>query len=238
MAVESLAGAGAAAAGATAASTTGATLASNFQTFLTLLTTQLRNQNPLDPMDSNQFTQQLVQFAGVEQQLKTNDTLTALLAANQTGQAGTALGLVGKDVTAFGDTSLLDDGKATWSLNSPKDGVTAKVVIRDAKGAVVYTGDQSLKFGDQPFAWDGRKTDGSRAPEGLYTLSMEARDVSGALVDVTSEVAGRVDGVDLSTGEAVLLIGEMRVPLGSLKSVRAPTTAPNAAAALKKAFGA
>lgn len=227
MAVETTGAFGAVAAApspTSASSSPGGTLASNFQTFLTLLTTQLRNQNPLDPLDSNQFTQQLVQFAGVEQQLKTNDTLSALLLSSQTAQAGAALGLVGRDVTAFGDTALLDEGKATWRINSPKDGVTGKVVIRDAKGAVVHTGETSLKYGDQPFEWDGRKADGSRAPEGLYTLSMEARDVSGALVNVTSEVSGRVDGVDLSTGEAVLLIGELRVPLGSLKSVKAAAT--------------
>ena len=201
-----------------------ASLASNFQTFLTLLTTQLRNQNPLDPLDTNQFTQQLVQFAGVEQQLKTNDTLTALLASNQTSQAGTALGLVGKDITAYGDTALLDDGNASWRLTSPKDGVTATVTIRDANGAIAYQGETSLKYGDQDFPWDGRKTDGSKAAEGLYTMSVEARDVSGTLVDVTSEVSGRVDGVDLTTGQAVLLIGDIRVPLGSLKSIKAPAT--------------
>ncbi|MGY4482257.1 flagellar hook assembly protein FlgD [Bradyrhizobium sp. LM3.2] len=78
-------------------STTGATLAGNFQTFLTLLTTQLQNQNPLDPLDTNQFTQQLVQFAGVEQQLKTNDSLSQLVTLQQTTQATQALGFVGKN---------------------------------------------------------------------------------------------------------------------------------------------
>jgi len=70
--------------GSTLSSTTDATLAGNFQTFLTLLTTQLQNQNPLDPLDTNQFTQQLVQFASVEQQLKTNDQLTTLVSLQQT----------------------------------------------------------------------------------------------------------------------------------------------------------
>ena len=71
----------------TATSSSSATLAGNFETFLTLLTTQLQNQNPLDPLDTNQFTQQLVQFAGVEQQLKTNDTLGSILTATQTSSA-------------------------------------------------------------------------------------------------------------------------------------------------------
>lgn len=219
MALDSVAGLGSNA--AQVPNTSGATLASNFETFLSLLTTQLRNQSPLDPLDTNQFTQQLVQFAGVEQQLKTNDTLSALLLSSQTAQAGAALNLVGREVTAFGQTSQLNDGKATWNLDSPKAGVTATITIRDSTGALVYTGKQDLKSGDQDFVWDGKRTDGTKAPEGLYTISVDAKDAAGNAVEVTSEVAGVVDGVDLSTGEAILLIGDIRVPLGQLKSVKA-----------------
>ena len=212
---------GAAASSATATSRT--TLASNFDTFLSLLTTQLRNQNPLDPLDTNQFTQQLVQFAGVEQQLKTNDTLTALLSATQTSQAGTALGLVGKSITAEGDTSLLTGNSAKWQLKAPKDGVTGTITIRDANGSVVATKEVDFVYGGQDFTWDGRKADGSRAKEGLYSIAVDAHDVAGNAVTITSEVSGTVDGVDLSTGQAVLLMGDLRIPLGSLKSVRAPS---------------
>jgi flagellar basal-body rod modification protein FlgD len=219
MAVDGLGGATTA---TTSTATSRSTLADNFDTFLSLLTTQLRNQNPLDPLDTNQFTQQLVQFASVEQQLKTNDTLTALLSASQTGQAGTALGLVGRSITAKGDTALLDDGKATWKLNSPKDGATATIEIRNSDGALVYTRQNvDLSYGDQEFTWDGRKSDGSRAAEGLYSVTVAAKDLAGNLVSVSSEVSGVVDGVDLSTGEAVLLLGDLRIPLGSLRSVRA-----------------
>src|SRR3954464_8075662 len=83
------------------------TLAGNFQSFLTLLTTQLKNQNPLDPLDTNQFTQQLVQFAGVEQQLRTNDQLSALLALQQTAQSTQALTFVGKTAVVDGNTAAL-----------------------------------------------------------------------------------------------------------------------------------
>ncbi|HVI30403.1 flagellar hook assembly protein FlgD [Hansschlegelia sp.] len=217
MAVDPLSGA---ASTSSATATTRTTLASNFDTFLTLLTTQLKNQNPLDPLDTNQFTQQLVQFAGVEQQLKTNDTLTALLSATQTSQAGTALGLVGKSITAEGDTSLLSGDSAKWRINAPKDGVAGTITIRDANGSVVATKEVELAYGDQDFTWDGRKADGSRATGGLYSISIDAHDVAGNAVTVTSEVSGVVDGVDLSTGQAVLLMGDLRIPLGSLKSVR------------------
>ena len=103
------------ASGASLSSTAGSTLAGNFQTFLTLLTTQLQNQNPLDPLDTNQFTQQLVQFAGVEQQLRTNDQLTTLVSLQQTAQSTQALGFVGKTAVVDGSTTNLVNSAATWN---------------------------------------------------------------------------------------------------------------------------
>src|SRR6516225_5863194 len=115
-------------------STTGATLAGNFQTFLTLLTTQLQNQNPLDPLDTNQFTQQLVQFAGVEQQLKTNDSLQALE-------------FVGKTAIVSGNTTALTSSKATWELNVPTTS-TMSISIANSAGQTVYTGNYSANAGN------------------------------------------------------------------------------------------
>ena len=94
-------------------------IADNFQTFLTLLTTQLQNQNPLDPLDTNQFTQQLVQFAGVEQQLKSNDQLTTLVDLEKTAQATQALVFVGNTVAVDGTTAQFDTS-ATWNITAPK----------------------------------------------------------------------------------------------------------------------
>ena len=88
-------------------------IAGNFQSFLTLLTTQLQNQNPLDPLDTNQFTQQLVEFAGVEQQLNTNDSLTTLVSLQQTAQSTQALGFVGKTAVVDGSTATVTNASAT-----------------------------------------------------------------------------------------------------------------------------
>ncbi|MFD1333742.1 flagellar hook assembly protein FlgD [Methylopila musalis] len=209
----------------TTTTTSAQTLASNFDTFLTLLTTQLQNQNPLDPLDTNQFTQQLVQFASVEQQLKTNDTLTALLSAAQSSGADAAISLVGKEVTASGDTSTLDSGKATWSLNAPKDGVTATVEIRNASGTLVATRQATLSYGDQDFVWDGKTTSGAQASDGLYSITVTAKDAAGTAVSVSSEVTGVVDGVDLSSGTAALTIGGLTVPMSAVKAVRAASSA-------------
>src|SRR5262245_19999440 len=120
-------------------STTGSTLAGNFQTFLTLLTTQLQNQNPLDPLDTNQFTQQLVQFAGVEQQLKTNDSLAQLVSLQQTTQATQALGFVGKTAVVDGTTATMKSSSATWHLNVPTS-ATVDISIANSSGQTVFTG--------------------------------------------------------------------------------------------------
>src|SRR6266478_5847935 len=90
-------------------------IAGNFQSFLTLLTTQLQNQNPLDPLDTNQFTQQLVEFAGVQQQLNTNDSLATLVSLQQTAQSTQALGFVGKTAVVKGSTAALSGGTSTTS---------------------------------------------------------------------------------------------------------------------------
>src|SRR3954447_25525549 len=118
--------------GSSLGSNTGATLAGNFQTFLTLLTTQLQNQNPLDPLDTNQFTQQLVQFAGVEQQLKTNDQLTSLIAMQQTAQSTQALGFVGKTAVVDGSTATLTKSQAVWDVSMAK---AANVTLTITNGA-------------------------------------------------------------------------------------------------------
>src|SRR5215475_2890830 len=128
--------------GSTLGTTTDQSIAGNFQTFLTLLTTQLQNQNPLDPLDTNQFTQQLVEFAGVEQQLKTNDSLQALVTAQQTAQATQALEFVGKTAIVAGNTTALTSSKATWELNVPTTS-TINISIANSAGQTVYSGSYS-----------------------------------------------------------------------------------------------
>src|SRR4051812_3766213 len=148
----------AAVASSAATSSTGvdkATIAGNFTTFLTLLTTQLKNQNPLDPLDTNQFTQQLVQFAQVEQQLKQNDQLATLVSLEQTAQSTTALAFVGQTVGVDGQSAALSNGQVTWSFNVPKP-VTATVSIATASGQAVYSGTFTMNAGQQNFQWDGR----------------------------------------------------------------------------------
>src|ERR671938_854566 len=140
-------------------------IAQNFDAFLLLLTTQLKNQSPLDPLDTNQFTQQLVQFASVEQQLKQNETLSALLAATKASAVSNAAGFVGMQVTADGATSRLSGGSAKWVLNAARNASQAVITIRDKAGGVVATRTGTLSAGAQTFAWDGKTSTGAAAPD-------------------------------------------------------------------------
>jgi flagellar basal-body rod modification protein FlgD len=197
-------------------STTG--IADNFQTFLTLLTTQLQNQNPLDPLDTNQFTQQLVQFAGVEQQLKSNDQLKSLVDIEKSAQATQALVYVGNTVAVDGSTTQFD-GSATWNLTAAKDTTTSTVSITNAAGATVYSGNFALKSGGSSFVWDGKGNDGTSYPPGAYTLTATGKDQNGQTVAISTEVQGMVDSVDLSASPALLSIGGANYTVDQIKRV-------------------
>ena len=202
------------------------TLASNFTQFLTLLTTQLKNQNPLDPMDTNQFTQQLVQFAQVEQQLKGNDRLDSILASSKAASAASATSYIGKTVTTDGVTADLKDGSATWNLTPARAATKAVVTISDSKGNVVGTQTTSLAAGSQTFSWNGKNSSGLAAPEGTYTIKVSASDATGATVQVATATSGAVDEVDLSGTNPILIVGSARVPLSSVTGIGLSTSAP------------
>lgn len=212
-------------AAASAGTTTGAggasrtSIAQNFDAFLSLLTTQLQNQNPLEPMNSNEFTQQLVQFSSVEQQLKTNETLASLLKTSRNANIANAAGFVGATVTADGTATRLADGNATWRLNAPRP-VIANITISDANGNVLQTERKALTAGMQEYRWNGRTSTGGFAGDGTYTIKIDAIDANGQQTLVTSEIAGVVDGVDTSGDTPVLIIGQAKVPLDQVKSVR------------------
>src|SRR5215831_14506938 len=183
-----------------------AMIADNFQTFLTLLTTQLKNQNPLDPLDTNQFTQQLVQFAQVEQQLKQNEQLATLVSIEKTAQSTTALAFVGQNVTVDGQTAALKNRSATWSFQVPKP-INATVTIKSLTGQTVYSGSFTMNTGLQTFNWDGRDNAGTLWPDGNYTISITGKDASGQTVSVPTEIEGIVDSVDLNKSPPVLSMG-------------------------------
>jgi flagellar basal-body rod modification protein FlgD len=194
-------------------------IAGNFQSFLQLLTTQLQNQNPLDPLDTNQFTQQLVEFAGVQQQLNTNDSLATLVSLQQTAQSTQALGFVGKTAVVTGSTAALTDSSAAWELNVPSDS-TVTVNIANSTGQTVFTNSYSVSKGDnQAFTWNGQGTDGTQLPDGNYTLSATGKDASGNTVAITTEIQGVVSSVDLTQSPPLLTIGGQTYTVSQIQSI-------------------
>lgn len=208
--------------GANASSSSGAStstqgIADNFQTFLTLLTTQLQNQNPLDPLDTNQFTQQLVQFAGVEQQLKSNDQLKSLIAIEKSAQSTQALVYVGSNVAVDGNKAQLNKS-ATWNLNAPQS-TSAKITITSASGQTAYSGSFSLNQGNASFVWDGKGNDGTQWPPGTYKLTATGKDSKGNDIAIPTEVQGLVDSVDLTASPPLLSIGGQTYTTDKIKRV-------------------
>jgi len=206
-------------------STSSPGIADNFQTFLTLLTTQLQNQNPLDPLDTNQFTQQLVQFAGVEQQLKSNDQLKSLVDLQKSSASTEALVYVGQNVAVDGATAQFNTS-ATWNLTAAKDTSSSTVNITNAAGVTVYSGNFALKSGGATCVWDGKGNDGTQYPPGAYTISATGKDQNGQTVAISTEVQGIVDSVDLTASPPLLSIGGANYTTGKIKRLVRPTTTP------------
>ncbi|CCD93552.1 putative flagellar basal-body rod modification protein FlgD [Bradyrhizobium sp. ORS 375] len=197
----------------------GSTIAGNFQTFLTLLTTQLQNQNPLDPLDTNQFTQQLVQFAGVEQQLKTNDQLMSLISMQQATQATQALAFVGKTAVVAGSTATLSNSTAGWNVNIPTDCVMT-ATITNSTGQTVFSGTYNATAGENvPYVWNGDGNDGTHWPDGKYTLTVTGKDASGKTVALSTQVQGTVSSVDLTQQPPLLTIGGQTYTVNQIQRI-------------------
>ena len=195
-----------------------AMIASNFTTFLQLLTTQLQNQDPLSPMDTNQFTQQLVEFAQVEQQMKSNDQLTSLVSLQSGAQASQALAYVGATVVVDGSSAQMTNSSAKWNLNVTKP-ATATITITDSTGATVYSGKAAVQPGGQLFTWNGLGNNGKQYPDGTYKLTATAVDANNQTVTVSPEVQGTVSSVDLTQSPPTLQINGQPYPLNTIKAI-------------------
>ena len=204
-----------------AASATGRTrLAENFDTFLTLLTTQLKNQDPLSPMDSTQFTQQLVQMTGVEQQLLTNDLLEKLVSNTGSGVA-TAVSLIGKEVRADSNLAALSGGKAEWVYKLDRAATDVKVEVLDSKGQIVQTiAPTENGAGEHTFKWDGKKANGSAAADGVYSLRVTAKDSEGSTVTSSVVAQGVVTGVQQVDGQTLITINGAQIPWEKITLIR------------------
>lgn len=204
-------------------------LDANFSDFLTLLTTQLKNQDPTSPMDTAQFTNQLVSFSQVEQQLKTNSDLDTLVTNSTASSTQAALSYIGLDVSYTGNQFNFDPSTTSQvgiSYNLASSSANTQINILDSSGNVVYSTPGSTTAGDNTFKWSGQETNGSTAPAGSYTVQVSALDASNNAVKATTQVPGQVTGMQTeSNGSVALVIGNNQaIPLSSITSAWIPSS--------------
>ena len=209
-------------AAANAASSTAAAAAANAPTtpvvdeakeasdrFLTLLVTQLRNQDPLSPMDNAQITTQLAQISTVSGINRLNDTVASLSASFAAGQYLQATALVGRDVVVAGNKLSLADGKAPYAMAIAKDADTVTVTIKDPAGVVVRTVELGAqKSGIRTFEWDGMDDAGKAMTAGDYTMSVTAT-MNGETVATDALTIANVTGVAPTAQGTILMLGSL-----------------------------
>ncbi|MFD1192595.1 MULTISPECIES: flagellar hook assembly protein FlgD [Phenylobacterium] len=208
-----------------------ARLATNFDTFMTLLTTQLKNQDPLSPLDSNQFTQQLTQMTGVEQQIYSNDLLKQLITNTGSG-ISTAVSLIGREVKATGAEAGIVKGQAEWGYTLPREAANVKIEVLDSNNKLVHASNadtDGTSAGDHSFTWNGKDLTGKQLPDGgTYTVRITAVDSSGATVAATTFVKGVVTGVEQASGKSLITVNGAKIPwenVTSIKQIDTTTTA-------------
>ncbi len=206
-------------------------LAEDFSQFLQLLTTQLQNQDPLSPMDSTEFTNQLVQFSQVEQAINSNQKLDSLLSLQLASISSVALGYVGMDISYI-SADLNFDGSKPVDINYAlgKDAVTCKVNIFDEEGDLVYSGNAPKDVGTNKFTWDGKDSNGNAVEAGTYTVKVAALDKDNKEIENSTVVSGHVKGIETQNGIVYVLVGDRAVAISSIVNAteKPATTTPTA----------
>ena len=184
-------------------------LSADMNTFLTLLTTQLKYQDPLDPMDTAEFTNQLVQYSSIEQAIQTNEKLDSLLSMNIANLGAQAVSYIGKVAQVLGDVMPLDGGvgKATYTLD--KDVSTAVITVKDLQGNIVYSEEAETTAGTHEFTWDGKDKDGNQLEDGAYVISVSTTVPTGETkANVTTTIFGKVTGVASDSNGVYIGLGD------------------------------
>jgi len=210
---------------AASANTSRIGLADDFDSFLKLLTAQLKAQDPLSPLDANQFTQQLVQFSGVEQAIKTNQALGQLVALVQGDQITRSLDYLGAEVEAVGGTVRLGaGGTAQLGYQLAESADRVQIEIYDAGGRLVATRQGQTGAGKHSVLWDGRAADGTALPAGLYQFNVLASDAAGQPAPVTTAIRGVVDGVEIVGERLLLSVDGVLMPIEAISAIYRPQT--------------
>jgi flagellar basal-body rod modification protein FlgD len=195
-------------------------LSADLDNFLKLLTTQLQHQDPLEPLDTNQFTEQLVQFATVEQQIASNENLEKMATLMDTSRTTAALGYLGRTVDMEGSTISLKDNKANIRFSGEKPAANTTVEILNNKNEVIRSLPAPTGAGVQSLTWDGLNGQGQRLPEGKYNIRVKAEDASGRAVSRSTLISGVVDSVSTNADGISLSVGGKSISADQVLNVR------------------
>jgi flagellar basal-body rod modification protein FlgD len=195
-------------------------LGSNFNQFLSLLTTQLQNQDPTSPMDTNQFTEELVQFTGVQQSVETNSNLSQLISLTQGSEVLQSGNITGDSVTVTSPQIALQSGQGTVSFTAPS-AETVQVAVSTSSGQTVLDASVNATAGVNTFVWNGQDNNGNQLPDGAYGIALET-GASGAPTPVTFSVLGTATGLTNTSSGLQLDIGALQLPISDLQSLQKP----------------
>jgi flagellar basal-body rod modification protein FlgD len=187
------------------AATSAATLSGNFDTFLSILTAQIQNQDPLEPLDSSQFTEQLVQFSGVEQQIRVNQQLETLIANSNSSTGAMLSGYLGQEAEIDSAGAAFNGEPIHWRYELPANAYSTTVTVTDADGKVIYSKTGEKTAGVHDFEWDGELNGGGTAEEGgPYYISVVSEDAEHNAITPAHSLVTTITGVDLTYGEPAL----------------------------------
>lgn len=192
--------------------------------FLRLFTTQLRYQNPINPMDSTEFTSQLAQFSSLEQLFNIGSQLKDLLLYQNSLQNTLTTNLIGKEIKYEGDSIYLKDSATiSYSLTSPASKV--KITIYDSTGNAVREIElNNQSDGPKSYQWDGMDSTGNKLPEGEYRIKVEAFDPNGNPVEVSTLSSGMVTGMTFENNVTYLIIDDStKIQLSQVREIRNST---------------
>lgn len=193
-------------------------LSSNFNDFLQMLMTQLQNQDPTSPMDTNEFTQELVEFSGVEQQINTNSSLTQLIQLTQAGETMQGTSMTGKSVTVTSNEIAVQNGSGTLNFNDPAAGTVA-IAITSSSGQQLYSTTLTATAGQNTWNWNGTTSAGVQLPDGAYNVAVIGANADGTTTTLPFTVTGTATGVESLSSGTQLEIGALTVPFSAVQSV-------------------
>lgn len=198
-------------------------VAENFEDFLALVTAQLQNQDPSSPLDPNQFAQQLVNYANVEQATSTNEKLEQLieLTKSQNTNDGvlSSASLIGKTIEAGGNIVELSGGETTFSYSLPHDAAASVITVKDQNGNEVFSSEGETEGGRHVFVWNGKGNDGSQLQDGQYIIEISGFDHQNNPVEVSTSIRGEVTAVVSGNNGVSVIVGSSEIPVTHITGV-------------------